>query len=385
MRTNRESALKLAAAGMHRTGLLRLVQRFSERFQVVRSNGSLVPALKRVRSPRFAILCYHSVGTGGVPFHSGVEEHVFEQQVRFLRNSYRIVTLDELCREPDEDGKPGQAVALTFDDGYRSVYTKAFPVLRKYGVPATVYLTASAVETGEISWYDRIFAMAMLSPSDSIQIEGHSERRFALTSQESRMRAATEIVKTLRGYPNQARIAACVALDKKAQLPPAETKDRMLTWAQIHEMQKSGIHFGAHTMSHPAVSRLSPCEWEHELVDSKRFLEERLQQQVVHFAFPFGSPADIGKEICSVLPEYGYRSAVSTAWGVNTPVTNRYLLRRIGGDEPSLPLFALRLRRSFLHEQAAPEMQELERSVQELKEIKEARTRLGNDNAARAT
>ncbi|HEX7287830.1 MAG TPA: polysaccharide deacetylase family protein [Candidatus Angelobacter sp.] len=352
--------VKLAAAGMHRTGILRLVQHFSQRFEVIHSNGGLVPALKRVRSPRFVIICYHSVGTGGVPFHSGIDEQVFEQQIRFLRNSYRIVTVDEICRELDEDGRPGQAVALTFDDGYRSVYTKAFPVLRKYGVPATVYLTASAVETGEISWYDRIFAAAMLCPADTIQIEGDAQRRFALTSQESRMRAATEIVKTLRGYSNQARIAACAALDKKAQLPPAETKDRMLTWAQIHEMQKSGIHFGAHTMSHPAVSRLSPSEWEHELVDSKRLLEERLQQQVVHFAFPFGSPADIGKEICSVLPGYGYRSAVSTAWGVNTPDTNRYLLRRIGGEEPSLPLFALRLRSVFLNEQPpSPELQEL--------------------------
>lgn len=350
---------------MHQSGILRLLQRFSERFEVVRSNVSLVPAFKRVRSPRFAILCYHSVGTGGVPFHSGIEERVFEQQVRFLRNSYRIVTLDELCRELDDGGKPGQAVALTFDDGYRSVYTKAFPVLRKYGVPATVYLTASAVETGEISWYDRIFAAAMLCPSDTIQIEGGSPRRFALTSPESRMRAATEIVKTLRGYPNQDRIAACAALDKKVQLPPAETKDRMLTWDQIHEMQKSGIHFGAHTMTHPAVSRLSPCEWEHELADSKRLLEERLQRQVVHFAFPFGSPADIGREICSVLPKFGYRSAVSTTWGVNTPATNRYLLRRMGGEEPSLPLFALRLRRLFLNEEPpSPEMQELMSSAQ---------------------
>jgi len=48
-------------------------------------------------------------------------------------------------------------VAITFDDGYRSAYTIAFPILQKYRLPATIYLTAESVETGQVAWYDRVF------------------------------------------------------------------------------------------------------------------------------------------------------------------------------------------------------------------------------------
>jgi hypothetical protein len=107
-----------------------------------------------------------------------------------------------------------------------------------------------------------------------------------------------------------------------------------------------------------------------EIGDSKRLLEGRLQRAVDHFAFPFGSPSEIDAETCALLPEYGYRSAVSTVWGVNTPETPRYLLRRMGGDETSISLFALHLRWLFLNQQPVSEgLDSLQRQL-------ESRTRM---------
>lgn len=384
----REAMLKLLAQGMRWSGALRLAQAFSRHCELSRAPAGRISGLRRARGPKFAILCYHRVGSGGVPFYSNLDPGVFEAQIRFLRRAYRIVSLDDLCRELDAGGPPSQAVAITFDDGYRDLYTTALPVLRRYGVPATVYLTASAIETGEISWYDRIFAMAMFSQAGALELDGNSPRRFTLSSRESRLHAATEIVNTLRGYPNRDRIAACAALEKNADLPGSawELKDRMLTWTQVREMQESGISFGAHTMSHPVVSQLACSERRCELEDSKWLLESKLQKPVAHFAFPFGSPSDINPESCALMPRYGYRSAVSTVWGVNTPSTPRYLLRRIGGDEPNLSLFALRLCWLFLNEQAtSAEMRELERSVQNLIGVKEEPTRFGSKNEACVT
>src|SRR6185437_6585434 len=94
-------------------------------------------------------------------------------------------------------------------------------------------------------------------------------------------------------------------------------------------------------------------------------LEERLQQSMEHFAYPFGSVSDIDAETCSLMPTFGYQSAVSTAWGVNVSKTNRFLLRRIGGEVPSLPLFSFYLRQLFLSVPEAPaELQALEQAVQ---------------------
>lgn len=363
----RETMLKLLAQGMRRSGALRLARSFSQHYETSRSPAGRTSGFKQVRGPKFVILCYHRVGSGGVPFYSNFDPRAFEAQIRFLRRAYRIVSLDDLCHELDAGGPPSQAVAITFDDGYRDLYTNAFPILRRYGVPATVYLTASAIETGEISWYDRIFAIAMFSKSGVLELDGNSPRRFTLSSREYRLQAATEIVTMLRGYPNRDRIAACAALEKNADLPGSawELEDRMLTWSQVREMQESGISFGAHTMSHPVVSQLAYSERQLELGDSKRLLENRLQRPIAHFAFPFGSPSDIDPESCALMPRYGYRSAASTVWGVNTPSTPRCLLRRIGGDEPDLSLFALRLCWLFLNEQEVPaSLQALQRELE---------------------
>lgn len=361
MRTDlRTSLVKVAAHAAHWSGALRLTQSFSQRFE--RTNSG---KLRRASQPRFAILCYHRVGSGGVPFYSSLDTGAFESQMKFLRSAYRIVSMDELCRELEAGGPAGQAVAITFDDGYRDLYTTAFPILRRYGIPATIYLTAQAIDTGEVSWYDRIFVITLFSGTPEVYVLG---KCFALGSRESRLKAAVDIVTLLRKCPNRIRIAACAELYESVKLPRAAREclgGRMLTWEQIRAMQGAGISFAAHTMTHPVVRQLESEERERELGASKVLLETKLQRPVEHFAFPFGSAADIDVESCAVLARLGYRSASSTVWGLNTPQTNRLLLRRIGGDEPSIPLFSLRLRRLFLSNPYAPDsLQDLNRSAE---------------------
>jgi peptidoglycan/xylan/chitin deacetylase (PgdA/CDA1 family) len=353
---------------MHYTGALRLVQLLSQRVEI-RSSSDGRKSFYRAHGPKFAILCYHRVGTGGVPYHSEMDPRIFDAQMAFLRQAYRVVTIDQLCRElsdaEPEAASGKQAVAITFDDGYQDVHTYAFPILRKYGLPATVYLAAAAIETGEVPWYDRIFALAMLSGSENLSLGSATPRRFPLTSRASRLHAAAEIVRTMRReYTNQERITACAELERACGLPTAALHGRMLTWDQIREMQEDGICFGAHTMNHPAVGRLSVSEYQDELLQSKHLLEQELQRPVEHFAFPFGLPSDLSPETCSVVPGYGYRSAATTVWGVNTPRTNRYFLRRIGPEELSVPQLAFYLRWLFLKDDtASPEMTALEAEV----------------------
>ncbi|HET7871809.1 MAG TPA: polysaccharide deacetylase family protein, partial [Terriglobales bacterium] len=260
------------APAMRWSGGLRLAQSLSERYEIERSLNGRAAGLRRAHGPKFVVLCYHRVGSGGAPFYSNLDPAVFEAQIRFLRRAYRVVSLDQMCRELDAGGAPGQAVAITFDDGYRDLYSIAYPILRRHNIPATIYLTAGAIESGEISWYDRVFVAAMLSRSETLEIDGHPPRKFLLSSHQSRLNAATEIVGIFRKYPNQQRVEACIALEKAAGLSAtaAELKNRMLTWEQAREMHQSVISFGAHTMSHPVVSQLAASERPMEIGDSKR-------------------------------------------------------------------------------------------------------------------
>lgn len=305
--------------------------------------------LRGASRTKFAILCYHRIGTGGIPLFSELPPEVFEAQMRFLRRWYRVVSLDELCGEMESPTRNGQAVAVTFDDGYRDLQTCALPVLQRYQIPATVFLPVMSIETGEVPWYDRIFLALRVFPEDEMEIALDHHRRFRLTSNQTRLQAATEIIGYVRTLPDWRRKEYCESLEKRVTLPVDELRNRMLTWDQIRAMCRVGVSFGSHTMTHPVVSRLTEEQLESELCKSKRLLEERIGRPSQHFAFPFGKPEDCGKAAPRILTASGYRSAATTVEGTNSPGDNLYELRRTQiGNERSVPMFAFKLNQLFL-------------------------------------
>jgi peptidoglycan/xylan/chitin deacetylase (PgdA/CDA1 family) len=332
---------EVIAAGLHRSGGLRLAHAISRSYELEPTSPL---RMRRNSGPRFLILCYHRIGLGGIPFYSQLQTSQFEQQMRYLRRSCRIIPLDQLVSELNQGIGSGPSVAVTFDDGYFGTYTEAFPVLRKYEVPATVYLAAECIESGEVAWYDRVFLTMQVMAKKYYEIKVPRYRRFELNSPESRLTAATDLIRYLRTLPNERRIEECAALEKQVSLPPSQLKNRMMNWDQVREMQRAGISFEAHTMTHPVLSRLDSQSLHYELSESKRIIERRTQTQVSHFAYPFGRTEECGESTGEVLSKLSFRSAVTTMWGVNTAEVHPYRLRRVQiGENTSLSMFAFRL------------------------------------------
>jgi len=341
---------EMLAAGLYQTGALRMLQGLSRSHELRSDARRSFPRWRKVSTAKFAILYYHRIGTEGIPYYSKLAPETFEAQMRYLRERYRVVSLEQLLRELGDPEATGQAVAVTFDDGYRDNYTQAFPILKTYGVPATIFLTVHCIETGEVAWYDRVFLALQALADEELHLELDGPRRFLISSPRARIRTATEIVSCLRRMPDQRRQQCCAALEKQVALPAVELADRMLTWEQVRQMYQAGIAFGSHTMTHPVVSWLAPAEAERELLESKRILEKRLGCPVQDFAYPFGQPADCGDAATALLARCGYRSAATTSCGIQTPGADLYRLRRVQfGEDCSLAMFAFKLNQLFFH------------------------------------
>lgn len=346
------SAREIIAAGLHRTGGLRVLERLAHTREFRLDRGSRWPHWSRVSTGKYVILCYHRVGTGGIPYYSELPAREFEKQMRFLRRHYRLLPLGQLVEEISDTRAKGQGVAVTFDDGYRGLFTEALPILVEYQIPATVYLIGNAMETGEPAWYDKIFLAMQVAPGDSFEITLDSPRRLSLATPQARIAAAVEIVTHLRRVPDAQRRAACSDLEHSVALPAAGLAERMLNWSQVREMQKAGISFGAHTMSHPVLSRLDLREAERELLESKGLVEDRLQAPALDFAYPFGHEDDCGVDVQQIAARCGFRSAATTTWGVNRTGANPFALRRPQiGQEGSLSLFAFQVNQLFLRDE----------------------------------
>ncbi len=348
---------ELVIKGLHYSGALHFARRLSQSREILPGSSLPFPRFERVTAPKFVILCYHGIGEAGNPLGVAPTRHLFEAQMRFLRENYRVVSLDEVFRELGSGVKSEPGVAITFDDGYRSAYTMALPILRKYRLPATVYLILESVETGQVAWYDRVFLAMAVAPSGELRLDLQGPWRLQLNSSQDRLRAALEVVAHLRTLPNSRRRDCCALLEDQIGLPQNALSSRILTWEEIHTMHQAGITFGSHTLTHPVVSQLAPQELEQELGASKCLLEKKLGIPVLDFAFPFGKASDCSLAAIEMLSRSGYRSAVTTVPGVNTPGVNPFELRRLQvGFNGSLARFAFDLARAFLR---AEELQAL--------------------------
>ncbi|HKM84433.1 MAG TPA: polysaccharide deacetylase family protein [Candidatus Acidoferrum sp.] len=343
------SRRRIAASALYHTGSLGVADRLAWTHDLKRRAGAAFPRLRSATGSKFGILCYHRVGTDGIPLFSRLTPRMFEAQMYHVRKHFRVVSLGQLCREMQEGLPVKPSVAVTFDDGYRDLYTHAFPVLQKYQIPATIYLIGQCMETGEVPWYDRIFLALKVAPAPFLELEMESPRRYGLSSPAARAAAAWGIVSYLRSIPNARRLAWCAAFERRIPLPQRELDGRMLDWQQVRTMSREGILFGAHTMSHPVLSQMETPALEAELVSSKQLLEQGLDSLVEDFAYPFGKPDDCSPDAEKLLKHGGYKSAVTTSSGLNTTGANVFrLLRYQIDEEDSLPSFAFDLSRMFL-------------------------------------
>jgi peptidoglycan/xylan/chitin deacetylase (PgdA/CDA1 family) len=238
-----------------------------------------VAIARRAPAPRTArrvvVLCYHSVH----PAKSfAIAPDRFEAQLEWVREHCDLIRFQDvfeaLCSE--HAGRP--AVAITFDDGYADNYEYAFPLLRRYGAPATFFLIAGLME---------------------------------------RDPAVAARIKVLQG-----------ASDEDV---------RPLDWGHVREMRDAGMEFGAHTYGHPNLARLDRARAASELARSKDIVEQRTGRAVASMAYPFGTPKrSFTAETVRLAADAGYRYAATTTFRAVRPTDSRLAIPRVAplGDGP---------------------------------------------------
>lgn len=183
--------------------------------------GSLYRWLPKTKS-RKIILIYHSVDGG--PLATGLEQ--FKSQMAWLAEHANVVSLDTLLSVADQKADAAPQVALSFDDGYRTVHDVVAPILAEYGFPATIYLNTGHIREAEHE------------ASDANQ--GH--------------------------YPDE----------------------QFMNWDDVLDLQRQGWTIGSHGVAHLDLTRQPATHVERELADSKWAIESRLGQTCRHFSYTWG-------------------------------------------------------------------------------------------------
>lgn len=295
----------------------------------------------------WTIVMYHRVIDDAAldPFHLGmcVTLPRFEEQIRYLRSSFNVLTVRDAIRRLD-DGQPlpDRVLSVTFDDGYLDTLTCALPVLQRHGVSFTVYVPTGEIESGQRLWWDRVIDAVAATPRTSLDLGALGPQAAASVLPLDGPRRAESVERLLTllwDLPAQTRLDAVQRIERQLQ-PAASPGSRRLTPAQVLQLHRSGVEIGAHSVNHPNLRIASSDEVRREMTASRSYLEQLLQQPVDGFAYPGGRTST---QTVAIAREAGFRYALATISAVNTPPFERFELRRIGMPDAPLADF----RRAF--------------------------------------
>lgn len=223
----------------------------------------------------------------------------FEQLINHkIQEGYCFITIDHLLKSMPLLRKR-KYINISFDDGFHDVYENAFPILHKYSIPFTLYLTTGFPDNTADTWWI------------SLERLGYDKEEFE-----------SVIKKIYEGNGSFAEIMHEITGDYEIN-----TEKHSIQWEEVKEMVKSGLcTVGSHTVSHSALTYLSPERCLYELYQSKRKIEQQLGIVVQHFSYPHSLQ---NSAVQQAVKNVGYKSAALGYGGRIRKGFNPYALNRV--------------------------------------------------------
>jgi peptidoglycan/xylan/chitin deacetylase (PgdA/CDA1 family) len=262
----------------------------------------------------------------------------------YLAHRFNVLPLLDAVERIHAKDIPDNALVLTFDDGYRDNFVHAYPILRRFSLPATIFLATAPLDSDEPLWHDVVFHAFRHTSTPTLSNFGASSAVYPLRTTREKLDAQHRVLDFLwtldqsdrELWIHRLRHALCVR-DKDPQV------DLMLSWDEIRLMHATGICFGSHTVNHPILAKIPRDIADEEIRTSKAIIERRLGAPVKSFAYPNGKRSDFSDETKQLVRDAGYGCAVTTLFGSNGPDSDPFELRRLGPPGESLADFAVKL------------------------------------------
>lgn len=294
---------------------------------------------------KLSILMYHRVLPAGhqdltwVQPGMYVQQESFERQIRLLKKEFDVVSFADVLTLWNEGQWDPRAryCTITFDDGWLDNFQYAWPLLRQYGLPATVFLPTAWIGSSQWFWPDRmgfLLCKAYGLKGDSKWREVCAVLRRAGLSGETDALSAKECAEQIITASKDRSLSEVEAVVEAIQetteiVVPSER--RLIDWTEAREMSRGGIAFGSHACTHTLLPQLTAEKCDEELRESVRTLEEQGLNPVKVFCYPNGSYNEV---IVKQVERAGYQASVTTQFGYEwASPDNRHLLHRIGIHE----------------------------------------------------
>jgi peptidoglycan/xylan/chitin deacetylase (PgdA/CDA1 family) len=318
-------------------------------------NGKLKRIARQVRN-RFApgglILMYHRVTEiESDPWKLCVSPSYFAEHLQVLKKLGCTVRLQQLNQTLKNGKRPHRQIVITFDDGYSDNLYNAKPLLEKYQIPATIFLTTGYMQQEREFWSDELERI-LLQPGTlpeilSLNINGISYEWKTSNNNEpySLYYTLYEILYPLPASERSHILDQLLLWAKKE--PELRPTHRMMTLKELSSLQPGNIiQIGAHTVTHPFLATISPQAQQKEIQENKNQLEEIFGHPIESFAYPHGN---YNLHTSEIVRQAGFTCACTTSANIVGKNSDRFQLPRFPVENCNGEEFAKQLSKWFLN------------------------------------
>ena len=228
---------------------------------------------------------------------------------------------------------PRRSILVTFDDGFDDNYYNAYPILKKYSVPATMFISTQYIDGHKPIWFDWLASLFMAGNVTVIEIPALSARYIRGHHDENRRHFHDLIIK-LRAIDNTIRLKIIAELEKnytESMLHINSGNSHFMSWDQVVEMSNSSIiDIGSHTVTHPILSRLTSQEIDYEVSESKTIIEQKINKTVNSLSYPTGMKSSFTDDVVKLVKKHQYKIAFTYQHDCNSlPINDPFRMHRL--------------------------------------------------------
>lgn len=282
------------------------------------------------------VFMLHRMTAEGTPVNGGITPNHLRRCLHYLQgHGYTFISLQQLVtaminRQP----LPSRAVAFTMDDGYADQAEITAPIFREFDCPLTFFVVSGMLDQALWPWDARLAWITWTSDRGTLET-GIAGRSLSLSLDTPKARRqAKHVLQDILRETESARVAEILdrlAADAGVMLPDTPPEPyRPMNWDMARGLERQGVQFAPHSVSHSILSRLDQGTMEREILESWDTLSRELVNPLKLFCYPTGRSIDFGEREMTVLKRNDFLAAVASTPGYIKP-----------GKTPQARLFSL--------------------------------------------
>lgn len=236
---------------------------------------------------------------------------------KYRAKGFDFLSLDQLYDILISGDTPNRPfVIFTIDDGYLDNYTHAFPVFEQFKIPFAIFISTDFIDKKAILWWDSIEELIMTHDS----VVTADNRRYPCKTFQQRWDAFRFLRERILNLDQNNLLTELNMMFGNYRIDWLEPiRQKGMSWSQVIELANHPLcTIGGHTISHPSLKQLCSDEARHEIVEGKRMLERAIRQPVNYFAYPYGTPNEVGEREFQIINDLKIKLAFCAHGGCIT-------------------------------------------------------------------